>query len=96
MNFTEKVKVGDTIQSFDVSCPVDTSRGSLIGKVHLIESTTGIEVVHFKAEFKVRNGVKEKLPVGDNFFKVTQNGTETNFGNVTDGIKLLTRKNNDD
>jgi hypothetical protein len=86
-----KAKIGDTIQSFnDINCQAET-RESVIGEVVKIEQDKwdDVEYVYFQPLFYVDGYDISKVRVGASMFVVPQNGTPTQLGNVTKGIKIL-------
>ena len=83
-------KTGDRIQSFDLTKPVDLTRGSFIGTVTGIvtDPVDGVDYVHYKAESRCRNGtVVEQLNSVE--MRAPQNNTPTLLGGLTDGIIIL-------
>jgi len=83
------VKVGDRIQSFNVTRPVDPTRRSYVGRVTelRVDPMDGVTYVHYQAESVVCNG-KVIKPCTEEM-RAPQNGTPTMMGGPCDGIEVL-------
>lgn len=82
-----KAKKGDIVQSFDVTMPIDETRGSVIGKVVdvKVDKKDGIEYVYITAFTELRNG--KIVPLRRKKVRAPQNGTPVaGSSKVTDGI----------
>ena len=87
MGFTRKAKKGDYIQSFEVIAPVNTSKGSRLGKVTKVDVEDGVEYVYYAAEFQLFNGLVEHR-VNNKLFRAIQNGQAIK-NKISDGIKIV-------
>ena len=82
-----RIRIGDYVQSFNVICPVDTKRGSFIGRVTDIDlHNDGVKYYFIKADYEIING---ELTPCTKEIKVPANGTITNCGNYTDGVRRV-------
>ncbi len=94
MRLIQGVNVGDVIQSFDVTNPIDPSRASYVGEVTKVEidPESGIEYVYFAATLRVRAGVTEAVYYPPRELRAPQNGTPS-FSGPTDGIVRAMKEN---
>lgn len=90
-----QAKVGDLIQSYDLTMPVAVDAGSYVGTVTRVETDAadGVEYVYFTALYRLGRIDAESQKAMDRgrlHLRCPQNNTPTLLGRVTDGIVIRT------
>ena len=85
--------VGDLVQTFDVTMPVDERRGSYIGRVVAVETNPeeGVEYVLVETSARLFGGIAEPRRPEEVRIRAPQNGTPASNGRVCDGIRVIER-----